>query len=1847
MKKLLLSFLLLLGTISLHAQSDIVVFNTNPDYEYEVGEILSFSVMVTNNGPNPAQSVNVSYPIPAGITIVPGYNKFWWTGSNGSSGTNLALNNTIPSLGVNQTVTYTINIKIPNDYVANLPVISVTYNTQSDVQVSYTNNQSVYVPGSQAIYEVSVVNYGPEVASVINVSNPIPAGITSFSWTGSNGSSGTNQNLTNQLQNLPLGQVVTYTITADIPSGFTGPLTSQLTVNGPFTDPTPACAPCTDTDLPPTANIVVENTNGQQLYTPGTQTTYTLTVTNVGPYPANNITVNNPVPAGISSFTWSGDNGTSGSGALTDVIAAMGVGETVTYTLIADIPANFTGNLISEASVTTGSIDPAPGCPGCNDTDTSSAIADVVTVVDNGQVNFTPGSASQYTVAVTNNGPGAAQNVQVDVAIPADITLFSWSGSNGSSGTDEALADTIATLAAGETVTYTIDLEVPLTYAGTVISVEAVVTTDTEQTSVNCPQCNDTDVLAGNGADVTVTNTNGQTTYIAGTEAIYTVTVTNNGPAAAENVLLTFDFPSQITEYEWTSGSTTVTNQPLQMMTLTMAPGQTIIYSITLNIPENFTGDLVTVAAISSDNDFDTTCTGCTDTDTQDFPEYESDIVVEVDNGQDIYTPGTQSVYNVVVTNNGPDNAENVSVAGALPAGITSYSWTGSNGSSGNGALADNIALLYVGQSVSYTVTIDVPAAYSGELTTEVTAASDSTDPDTTCDTCTDTDSDPNAEADIVVEHTLNQGTSYTAGADAVYTITVTNNGPDNAVNVSVSDAVPAGIDPTTVFWSGNDTSGTGDLQDVIAFLPVGESVQYTFTVPVPSNFDQETDIVNTVVVSTDTTDPDPSCDACTITAEPDPQANLVTLKTNYQDTYLKDSEVIYYITITNPGPSDAYNVGVFDPVPFDIEFMQWQGDNVGGFGPLTHTIPVLAAGETAEFTVTIQVPEDYVENLQNVVNITSDTPDPVPACPGCTDLDEPAVDYVTVDKYAYTVTELVEDVLIDAECVNVSNIISQAGSLTGNYGIGYFHKNNSNFPIKDGLILRCGNAEFSEGPFTGGNTTSVASGTGDAQLQAVSAANGQGGSINDVTFIQFNFVPLTDTMSFDFLFSSNEYGVFQCSYSDVFAFLLTDLTDGSVTNVNLAVIPGTNIPVSVTTIRNNLYNSGCSSQNVAYFGQQNAANPATAAINMNGQTVVMTASSPVIPGHTYRIKLAIGDYLDTALDSAVWIAAGSFDIGQPELPDNLTVANGTALCSYESYELTVDAGNAEYNYEWQLDGTTLLDDENNPINSDTITVTEPGEYTVLATYVADPDCQLTDTIIIEEIPDIDAQEPADLLIFDDGSNPTLTWDLTQNNAVVTEGLNNPDFYEVFYYDNIEGLEEEEAIPVFPSDAYAGTDGQTVYVTIKGFDNDCYTLKSFELYTLTPPDDIELCKEVPHDVAEVINLTDNTTAIYSPLLNPADFTITYHETELGAEDGSEVIADPANYQAFPLTFIANTKTIYIRVQNNEDPDSFAIWSFDIIISLKPAEVDLEPISICEPEDDDDTATFDLTERVNEILAASPNIDVDLTMYATLQDAQNNANSLTYPVYTTTEDASQMVYFRAIQEGAPDEACVTYIPLELFVSPASEPQAPENVQVCNPENDDFEVFDLTQFDGTVLSGLNPDLYTITYHETAEDAESGDNPITEPETYTVNVGTVTVYIRLTNNLDADCFSTTSFMITVTPTPVVEVPADGFACFVDGYALPTLAAGNYYTQPGGEGTMLDEGTVITATQTIYVYAESGTSPNNCTDEGSFTVTIYPQPAIPTPSNYPLCDDNNPGDLEEEFDLTTRDASVTGGVA
>ncbi|MCB9042915.1 MAG: hypothetical protein H6554_04015 [Chitinophagales bacterium] len=114
--------------------------------------------------------------------------------------------------------------------------------------------------------------------------------------------------------------------------------------------------------------------------------------------------------------------------------------------------------------------------------------------------------------------------------------------------------------------------------------------------------------------------------------------------------------------------------------------------------------------------------------------------------------------------------------------------------------------------------------------------------------------------------------------------------------------------------------------------------------------------------------------------------------------------------------------------------------------------------------------------------------------------------------------------------------------------------------------------------------------------------------------------------------------------------------------------------------------------------------------------------------------------------------------------------------------------------------------------------------------------------------------------------------------------------------------------------------------------------------------------------------------------------------------------------------------------------------------------------------------------------------------------------------------------------------------------------------------------------------------------------------------------TIYVYAETGTVPNCYAENSFTVTINTTPVADAPSNVVAC--DSYILPVLSAGNnYYTGILGTGTMLAAGTSITSSQTIYVYAETGTVPN-CYAENSFTVTINTTPVADAPSNVVACD-------------------------
>ncbi|OYQ33164.1 hypothetical protein CHU92_13580 [Flavobacterium cyanobacteriorum] len=119
-------------------------------------------------------------------------------------------------------------------------------------------------------------------------------------------------------------------------------------------------------------------------------------------------------------------------------------------------------------------------------------------------------------------------------------------------------------------------------------------------------------------------------------------------------------------------------------------------------------------------------------------------------------------------------------------------------------------------------------------------------------------------------------------------------------------------------------------------------------------------------------------------------------------------------------------------------------------------------------------------------------------------------------------------------------------------------------------------------------------------------------------------------------------------------------------------------------------------------------------------------------------------------------------------------------------------------------------------------------------------------------------------------------------------------------------------------------------------------------------------------------------------------------------------------------------------------------------------------------------------------------------------------------------------------------------------------------------------------------------------------------------TAITSTQTIYVYAQSGTTPNCTAEDDFVVTIVNAPVAVAPDDASAC--ESYALPALTVGNYYTQPNAGGSMLLAGDLITSTQTIYVYAQTGTTPN-CTSEDSFVVTIFNAPVVVAPNDVTAC--------------------------
>lgn len=527
---------------------------------------------------------------------------------------------------------------------------------------------------------------------------------------------------------------------------------------------------------------------------------------------------------------------------------------------------------------------------------------------------------------------------------------------------------------------------------------------------------------------------------------------------------------------------------------------------------------------------------------------------------------------------------------------------------------------------------------------------------------------------------------------------------------------------------------------------------------------------------------------------------------------------------------------------------------------------------------------------------------------------------YIQVDD-TYTAQQLIQNVFASNGCGNVSNIVVSGGNFGAEQSYGYFNQGTSSFPFANGIVLSTGKAVSAIGPNTGNSSEGSTSWAGDSDLEQAIGVNG---TVN-ATVIEFDFIPFTNNISFDYIFSSEQYlsnpSANQCGYTDGFAFLLKPV--GSTTYQNLALVPGTNIPVSVNTIRGS--GTICPPANEAYFDAFNGFNHPT---TFNGQTKILKAKSVVIPGTNYHIKLVIADQGNNLYDSAIFLGGGSFQSSTDLGIDHLITTNNP-YCAGEN--ITLNATQPGTNtYKWFKDGVDT------GVTSPTFPITDNTNNNVVTYKVEvliNGSCLSTGEVKVQFAP-LPALSNQVLVQCDDNNDGSAVFNLTKLDNLIKNGdtsLGNVSYYETIGGSAITNTTSYTSIP------------KTIYAEVAnsyGCKSTCQVNLQIANNPVNSPIAYQKCDEDgTKNGITTFDLNTEVTPIVTTGL-PSGLTVQYYLSKVDA-----ALENNALQNNFTNT-ISNAQTIFTRIING--PDCYGLVEVNLVVNyLNPSNFGTETFGICQ------------------------------------------------------------------------------------------------------------------------------------------------------------------------------------------------------------------------------------------------------------------------------------------------------------
>src|SRR5690554_7319825 len=859
----------------------------------------------------------------------------------------------------------------------------------------------------------------------------------------------------------------------------------------------------------------------------------------------------------------------------------------------------------------------------------------------------------------------------------------------------------------------------------------------------------------------------------------------------------------------------------------------------------------------------------------------------------------------------------------------------------------------------------------------------------------------------------------------------------------------------------------------------------------------------------------------------------------------------------------------------------------------------------------------------------------------------------IEVSVTQYTPDQLVKDILINNPCAQVTNVTWSTGTnygVTDGTGIGYFTNTNPDFDMAAGIILSTGNAELAEGPVTFSQGVGNNNWLDDDELTTYMNAVIGPDTYHNATILEFDFVPFGNSISFNFIFASEEYGTYQCDFSDAFAFFLTN----TITNVttNLALVPGTGDPISVTTIRDAAYNNGnngiCSdgnpaSMNEEYFDSYNAGNP-NSATNFIGQTVKMVAQSTVTPMTKYHIKLVIQDRGDSSVDSGVFIEAGSFDMGSLDLGDPQLVVEGKGLCVGDSYILEAGMDPLIFTYEWYKDGIIMPGESG--VN---LIVTETGNYSVKAYMPNLTSCIMeSEPVLIEFYDYVDLDQAPSNLQACPSAGVSTRFDLNDAMVGTTSGTN----WNFSYYLSKSNADNDvNEISNFYDLANTAT-SRTIWVRVYELNNPCVYVTSFTLsfinciIELNRLSDLTICEG---DSVQTFDLTVQTPLVYN---NASGYAVTYHLSQNDANAGQNAIpaGNLSTYNG------ADGERIWVRVTNSSNPQVYGVTSFYLFRYLLPQiNSNIPALTSCE-NGSSGLGDFNLN-LAYSFIPVTP-AGTSLEFYQSQSDALLGDPSLMLPSQYTGPAGTLYVRVSNL-----DGDCFVIVPLQLQLinTPVANPVDP--ISECDLNNDGFTVFNLDPYRVLIAGNPMPANGVVSFHETQADTDNNVNAISNTGTYTNKVrNQQTIYARV-GYTNSSCYATIPITLIVNKTPPITPIGTIFVCDINNDNVETvdlttneselltgLIATNYTVTyhissnaaMAGTGAIGNPSNFSTSTSHI-VYVRVTDKITGCFAVTSIEMQLVDLPSVNTPlPTYKLCDSNGNG--FETFNLGGLIPSIVG---